>query len=279
MLAGVLGAVGLLLWKMRRPDDSASVVGLVLVVLAAIAAVFVTALAAAPARESVASWDGGVVDVTGDVTSSASVGRDGRLWMELQLTGIGSPGNVAPASAPVRIGIESADGFDLGSQVRVTGEASATDPGERSALVVYTSAAAVEAPASGVFAVAAHLRAGFVERSSMLPEPGAGLLPGLAVGDTRAVSIELNDEMRTSGLSHLTAVSGDTVGHWGGSLAVGDNPTGIRTTSTQLSRGTLEPLGKQQGTKFTASAWAVCSYRFALSAESRKEAATISSCC
>lgn len=45
----------------------------------------------------------------------------------------------------------------------------------------------------------------------MLPESGAGLLPGLAVGDTRAVSIELNDEMRTSGLSHLTAVSGEIV--------------------------------------------------------------------
>lgn len=208
VLAGVLGAVGLLLWILRRPDASASPVGLVLVVLAAIAAVSVTVLAAAPARESVASWDGRVVEATGEVTSSASVGRDGRLWMEVQLTGIGSPGDVAPASAPVRIGIEPADGFDLGSQVRVTGEASATDPGERSALVVYTSAAAVEAPASGVFAVAADLRAGFVERSSMLPEPGAGLLPGLAVGDTRAVSTELNDDMRTSGLSHLTAVSG-----------------------------------------------------------------------
>lgn len=220
-LAGVLGAAGLLLRKRRRPDDSAAVVGLVLVVLAAIAAVSVTALAAAPARESVASWDGRVVDVTGDVTSSASVGRDGRLWMELQLTGIGPPGDLRPASAPVRIGIAPADGFDLGSHVRVTGEASVTDPGERSALVVNGSAAAVEAPASGVFAVAADLRAGFVERSSMLPDPGAGLLPGLAVGDTRAVSMELNDDMRTSGLSHLTAVSGDIVQIRDGSVSGG----------------------------------------------------------
>jgi predicted membrane metal-binding protein len=50
-----------------------------------------------------------------------------------------------------------------------------------------------------------------------LPEPGAGLLPGLAVGDTRAVSPELNADMRTSGLSHLTAVSGDIIRSAGGS--------------------------------------------------------------
>lgn len=220
-LTGVLGAVGLLMWKLRHPADSASVAGLVLVVLASAAAVSFTALAATPARESVAAWDGRVVEATGDVTSSASVGRDGRLWMELQLTGIGSPGDVTPASAPVRIGIDPADGFDLGSQVRVTGEAAATDPGERSALVVYTSTAAVEVPASGAFAVAADVRAGFVERSSMLPEPGAGLLPGPAVGDTRAVSMELSDDMRTSGLSHLTAVSGDIVQIRDGSVSGG----------------------------------------------------------
>ncbi len=80
--------------------------------------------------------------------------------------------------------------------------------GERSALVVFANDAEVVEPASGVFGVAAALKHAFVERSLRLPEPGAGLLPGLAVGDTRAVSIELNDDMRTSGLSHLTAVSG-----------------------------------------------------------------------
>ena len=65
--------------------------------------------------------------------------------------------------------------------------------------------------------MAADARSAFIERSTRLPEPGAGLLPGLAVGDTRAVSTELNDDMRTSGLSHLTAVSGDMARHVGGS--------------------------------------------------------------
>mgnify|MGYP003365393909 CR=1 FL=1 len=208
VLAGVVGAAVVLAAMLRRPVVQASAAGVVLVVLAAVAAVSITVMVAMPARDSAASWDGRVVEVTGEVTSSASVGRDGRLWMEVQLTGIGSPGSVRAASAPVRVGIDPADGFDLGAMLRVKGEAAATDPGERSALVVFASSASVEVPASGVFAIAAGLRSVFIDRAQRLPEPGAGLLPGLAVGDTRAVSTELNDDMRTSGLSHLTAVSG-----------------------------------------------------------------------
>lgn len=208
--AGVsgFGAVAVLGIVRKRPEPTASRGGLVVVLLAAMAAVSITVVAASPGRDSAASWDGRVVEATGEVASSASVGRDGRLWMEVRLTGIGSPGAVQGASAPVRVGIDPAEGFDLGATIRVKGEAAATDPGEKSALVVFASTASVDAPASGVFAVAADLRSGFIERSTRLPGPGAGLLPGLAVGDTRAVSTELNDDMRTSGLSHLTAVSG-----------------------------------------------------------------------
>lgn len=210
-LAGGFGAVAVLGIALKRRERTASRAALIVVLLAAATAVSVTAMSAMPARDSAASWDGRVVEAIGEVTSSASVGRDGRLWMEVQLTGIGSPGSVRAGSAPVRVGIDPADGFDLGATVRVKGEAAATDPGEKSALVVFASTSSVEVPASGVFSVAADLRSDFIERSTRLPEPGAGLLPGLAVGDTRAVSTELNDDMRTSGLSHLTAVSGDNI--------------------------------------------------------------------
>lgn len=207
-LVSVVGTAVVSAVVLRRADRVASRAALLVVVLAGMAAVSIAVLNALPARDSAASWDGRVVEATGEVTSSVSVGRDGRLWMEVQLTGIGSPGMVRAATAPVRIGVDPADGFDLGAGVRVMGEAASTDPGERSALVVFASTATVEMPASGVFSVAAGVRSAFIERSSRLPEPGAGLLPGLAVGDTRAVSTELNDDMRTSGLSHLTAVSG-----------------------------------------------------------------------
>ena len=182
--------------------------GLALLVLSAVAAVAVSAGAALPARQAVAKQDGRVVEVVAEVSSSPSTGRDGRLWFEAVTIGIGTAGRMSAVTAPIRIGVAPADGFDLGARIRLTGEATATDPGERAALVVYASRAEVEAPAAGVFGIAATARRSFVARSLRLPEPGAGLLPGLAVGDTRAVSTELGEAMRVSGLSHLTAVSG-----------------------------------------------------------------------
>ncbi|MFT4157985.1 MAG: ComEC/Rec2 family competence protein [Microbacterium sp.] len=182
--------------------------GFVVVVLAACAAVSLSVFLATPGRDAAADWDGRVVEATAEITSSASVGEDGRLWFEAQLIELGPPGAMAVAAAPVRIGVDRADGYDMGAGIRVTGQAAATDAGERSVIVVFASTSEIERPASGVFAVAAGVKSDFVERALRLPEPGAGLLPGLAVGDTRAVTAQLDEEMRTSGLSHLTAVSG-----------------------------------------------------------------------
>lgn len=63
-------------------------------------------------------------------------------------------------------------------------------------------------PAAGPLAVAADLRERFAALASHLPGPGAGLLPGLAIGDTSAVPPALDADMKVASLSHLTAVSG-----------------------------------------------------------------------
>lgn len=182
--------------------------GLAVLLLAVMAATGLTVALALPSRERAAEWSGRVAEVTATVASSASVGQDGRLWFDAQTTTIGIRDRPVALSAPVRIGVEPRDGFDLGAQVRVVGQMQATDGGERSALIVFADDSEVVEPASGGFGVAAAFKHAFVERSLRLPEPGAGLLPGLAVGDTRAVTEALNDDMRASGLSHLTAVSG-----------------------------------------------------------------------
>ena len=199
--AGLVGAIVMLALRRR----GVALVGFVLAVASAVA---VSVILALPGRGDAQAWSGRIVEATAEITSSASIGQDGRLWFEAQLTGIGPPGAIAPVAAPVRIGVDPGEGFDMGAGIRVTGQAAETDAGERSAIVVFASSAEVEHPASGVFALAAGLKHDFVARSTTLPEPGAGLLPGLAVGDTRAVSAQLNDDMRASGLSHLTAVSG-----------------------------------------------------------------------
>ncbi|GAT73385.1 ComEC/Rec2-related protein [Microbacterium sp. HM58-2] len=209
-LGGVLAMIVVLgcLWRRQRERDAVVRGAVAAVILAASAAVAFTVVLAVPERDVAAAWDGRVVEATAEITSSATLGRDGRLWVEAQLTGLGPPGAPSAASAPVRIGVEPGQGFALGAGIRVIGEAAVTDPGERSALVIFASTAGIDRRAGGVFAVAASVRDAFVERAVRLPEPGGGLLPGLAVGDTTAVTPELNDDMRASGLSHLTAVSG-----------------------------------------------------------------------
>lgn len=59
--------------------------------------------------------------------------------------------------------------------------------------------------------VAGGLRAGLRDATHGLPADGAALLPGLVLGDTSTLPGELSDDMRTAGLSHLTAVSGANV--------------------------------------------------------------------
>lgn len=57
--------------------------------------------------------------------------------------------------------------------------------------------------------IAGELRSGLRDAAAgVLPEQEAGLLPGLAVGDTSGLDAELDADFRASGLSHLVAVSG-----------------------------------------------------------------------
>ncbi|MFT4136463.1 ComEC/Rec2 family competence protein [Microbacterium sp.] len=101
------------------------------------------------------------------------------------------------------------DGLDLGASISARGTAVRADPGEREVLVVRAGRGIqVRAPPQGVLEVAAELRRGLLRATDGLPQPAAGLIAGLAVGDTSAVSAELDAAMKASSLSHLTAVSG-----------------------------------------------------------------------
>ncbi len=112
------------------------------------------------------------------------------------------------ADASVLADMQARDALDLGSSVTVRGAARQTDAGDRAVLIVFATAVEVEAAPPGALGVTADLRRSFVDRASTLPGAGGGLVPGLAVGDTSAVGDALSEQMRTSSLSHLTAVSG-----------------------------------------------------------------------
>ncbi|WP_433376353.1 ComEC/Rec2 family competence protein [Actinoplanes sp. CA-142083] len=55
------------------------------------------------------------------------------------------------------------------------------------------------------------LRAGLQRACEPLPDDAGGLLPGLVVGDTSRLDPALSDDFRTTGMTHLMAVSGANV--------------------------------------------------------------------
>jgi competence protein ComEC len=56
------------------------------------------------------------------------------------------------------------------------------------------------------------LRAGLQRACAPLPDDSGGLLPGLVVGDTSRLDPVLEEDFRTTGMTHLNAVSGTNVG-------------------------------------------------------------------
>lgn len=121
-------------------------------------------------------------------------------------------------SKPVRIDVsirvrpdlvDTAERLDVGAVVEASGTARRAPVGSRAVLLVSATRGVVvrDGPA-GPLAVAGDLRRGLAHASAGLPEPGAGLIAGLAVGDTSAVGPDLDAAMKASSLSHLTAVSG-----------------------------------------------------------------------
>lgn len=124
----------------------------------------------------------------------------------------GPEGTAAPvtASAPMLVfGEVAGERPRIGSTVRAKGTVRATDAGEDVAFLLFaTGPISTVAPPPWYLGWADPLRAGLATAAATLPGDGGDLLPGLAIGDTSAVSDELDTAMKTSSLSHLTAVSG-----------------------------------------------------------------------
>jgi competence protein ComEC len=99
--------------------------------------------------------------------------------------------------------------IEIGSSLTVSGSVQATASSDEVSYLVFASGAAhFVAPPPWYLACTNGLRAGLATAARGLPGDGGALLPGLAIGDTTAVSPGLNSAMKTSSLSHLTAVSG-----------------------------------------------------------------------
>ena len=113
----------------------------------------------------------------------------------------------APASLQWR---PTAHGFAVGEEVRGQALLRPDDIASRSAYRINARGPlrVVRAASRGT-TLATQVRDGLALATHAAPDrAGASLLPGLVLGDTRAQSPQLVDDLKVSGLSHLTAVSG-----------------------------------------------------------------------
>ena len=220
-----LAAVAALLPRRRR-RTGASVVGLVLVCCAAAGLVASVVAVVAPARlpDPVRVAAEQHTTVTGLFTvdsapvadplfaAAAAYSERSRFRATLtELDATGAADAVPQLSVPVVVfaDVEKPAEVSIGSVVRLTATLRLTDAGDAASALVFGRGPvqAVGDPPAWL-ATAGQLRATFARAATTLPGDGGDLLPGLAIGDTAAVSVPLDTAMKTSSLSHLTAVSG-----------------------------------------------------------------------
>lgn len=103
------------------------------------------------------------------------------------------------------------------STIQVTGRLSLPpEPGPQVADLRATGPPVLVAEPNLVARGAEVLRAALRDSVSGLPADARGLLPGLVIGDTSAVPGGLDQAMRATGMTHLTAVSGANINHTDG---------------------------------------------------------------
>jgi competence protein ComEC len=100
-------------------------------------------------------------------------------------------------------------GLAAGQVVQARGKLASSRPGEAAAArLTARTGPVVISPGSWPWRVADRLRVGLRAACAGLGADSRGLLPALVVGDTSHLPEQLRADLRTSGLTHLTAVSG-----------------------------------------------------------------------
>ena len=166
-----------------------------------------------------------VVDFTATVVSDPTLlpQQDKLTWnsatrvsMRMRLESISAPGVVIDTKLPIQLFatryIDQYLHLTPGTRISAVGRLDLPRPG--SAFVAYLTALTEPKTQTGPPRyqwLATALRERLVKALSRTPNDAKALVPGLALGDTRAMRSELLAEMRTSGLTHLVAVSGANV--------------------------------------------------------------------
>ncbi|MFC4529542.1 ComEC/Rec2 family competence protein [Sphaerisporangium dianthi] len=138
--------------------------------------------------------------------------RRERVIVEGSVERVEASGMRVGTAAPVVVFAQgAADWASLlpSQRVRVQGRLAPSDPGELTAAVLLAGKPpeVLSGPSPPQRAAAA-LREGLRQACAVLPPAERGLLPGLVAGDLSLMDEQVRHDLKTAGLSHLTAVSG-----------------------------------------------------------------------
>jgi competence protein ComEC len=208
---GLVAGLALLVVARRRPSA--------LPLLVAVAATLLAALTVTSVRQHQVSHGpvadlaarGTSVTVVGTVTSDPALlttGRTDQVLWHLRVTALRSARRSTTLSAPVLVFTPAASTpVSLGATVRVRGRLAPADT-ELAALLFVTGDPEVLRPPGVWWRAAASVRSSLRDSVSHRPDDQRALVPALVVGDDSRLAPGLEDDFRTTGLTHLLAVSG-----------------------------------------------------------------------
>lgn len=142
-----------------------------------------------------------------DPRTSTSPSGVAREHVNARILGVGA--HRAP-SPPLRLMLRAPGGTELrrGDLLEVRGVIDPSFPGALPFVGSMTATPVLVGRPGGIVGWTGEFRRAFEEAASGLDDQGRALVPGMAIGDDRAMSEELEEAFRASSLSHLTAVSG-----------------------------------------------------------------------
>ena len=179
----------------------------------AVAALLVSTAALAtiarnPALLRDAADDGRFVSVIATVTADGHAGpRTSAFPVTITAATVGSS-EIGGLAIPALL-FGDAPSAGIGAELRVSGTLATTEDGDRVRFLIFVRGSPRTLASPPWFLEWSNgLRSGFRNAAHDLPGDGGALLPGLSIGDMSAVSPSLDTAMKSTSLSHLTAVSG-----------------------------------------------------------------------
>ncbi len=147
---------------------------------------------------------------TSDTVEMSSQWGGRRYRVEAGVDGVIAEGQQYESNALMLVvGGDSWSEVGMGDKIRASGKLAAPPPGSRFTATLYSSAAPqVQAQVTGWKSATSYMRATFRDAASSFGPDVRGLLPGMVLGDRSMLTDELEAAMKSTGLTHLTAVSG-----------------------------------------------------------------------